>query len=54
MREVGLQTHLQGFNTTYTYEITTLHSSSTYEATFIILYTVNNVAHVVHPQLMYC
>ncbi len=51
MREVGLQAHLQGFNTTYSYEIITLHSSSTSdETTFIILCRVNTVAHVVHPQ----
>ncbi len=52
MREVGLQAHLKGFNTTDTYNIITVHSSSTSdERTFIILYTVNNV---VHPQTHYC
>ncbi len=41
MREVGLQAHLQGFNTTDTYDIITVHSSSTSdETTFIILCTV--------------
>ncbi len=55
MREVGLQARLQGFNTTDTYNIITVHSSSTSdERTFIILYTVNTVAHVVHPQTHYC
>ncbi len=42
MREVGIQAHLQGFNTTYTHNIITVHSSSTSEGTaFIILCTVN-------------
>ncbi len=37
MREDGLQAHLQGFSTTDTYKITTVHSSSTSdERTFII------------------
>ncbi len=37
MREDGLQAHLQGFSTTDTYNITTVHSSSTSdERTFII------------------
>ncbi len=42
MREVDIQAHLQGFSTTYTYNIITVHSSSTSEGTtFIILCTVN-------------
>ncbi len=37
-------------NTTYTYNIITVHSISTSdETTFIILFTVNIVAHVEHP-----
>ncbi len=53
MREVGLQAHLQGFSTTYTYNIITVHSSNTSdERTFTILCTVNTVTHVVHPQLI--
>ncbi len=28
MREVGIQAHLQGFNTTYTHNIITVHSIS--------------------------
>ncbi len=55
MREDGLQAHLQGFSTTDTYNIITVHSSSTSdERTFIILCTVNIVAHAVHPQTHYC
>ncbi len=51
MREVGLQAHLQGSNTTYTFNIITVHSSSTSdERTFIILCTVHTVAHAVHPE----
>ncbi len=37
MREVGLQAHLQGFNTTDTYNITTVHSSSTSEERNVII-----------------
>ncbi len=54
MREVDLQAHLQGFNTTNTYSIITVHSSTSDETTFIILYTVNTVVRVVHPQTHYC
>ncbi len=55
MREVGLQAHLQGYSTTYTYNVVTVHSSSTSdETTFIILCTVNTVTHVEHTQTHYC
>ncbi len=47
MREDGLHALLQGFSTTDTFNITTVHSSFTSdERTFIILCTVNTVAHV--------
>ncbi len=55
MREVGLRARLKGFSTTYTYNIITVHSSSTSdEKTFISLCSVNTVTHVVHPQTHYC
>ncbi len=51
MREGGLQSHLQGLNTTDTCNIITVHSSSTSdETTLIILCTVNTE----HPQTHYC
>ncbi len=56
MREDVLQTHLQGFNTTDTCNINTVHSSSTAdETTFIIICTVNTQTHycwiVLHAEV---
>ncbi len=46
MRKVGQQAQLQGFYTTHTYSIMTVHSVCTSdEKTFTVLCTVNTAAH---------